>query len=468
MTTQELYNKVLSEEVSKQKFLYEVRRDANLPFITSLNTYEDTVKILKNKGIISEKSLATGKQDVEIYAKTIDMVNPYEYARGMNYELGVVVDAIGNRVADNAGDSMHVEDFTKEDILKAQKKVLKNLTKNPQYYQQKLIPQMEGESEYEVEVNAKSIEALKKKAGKIIREGKDTITYDPKIHDDVIENLFMYEKDEYKVIKPGMIKFMDPDEAYNAANDLRDLDTPVKLAEHGEDYEKVSKVMGNVSPLEEDDKTQEFVLALDMFKNAKGTADEKKAREYLKKISKQSIGVELPIDTDMDGDIDNMDEQQMSIPFNKDLPFKEKSKILNQALENYKNAKGTNVKKAKEELVKVAQELGAKITVDDLIERGDTDYDRAKDANRLGVDGEKNIYGAGVKKGEEIAAKKMAAKREAIYEKYANEYGVDVNELKDRLEAYKLEREAIEVEDEDTAIAVQKKSPEADVRIVNK
>ena len=97
------------------------------------------------------------------------------------------------------------------------------------------------------------------------------------------------------------------------------------------------------------------------------------------------------------------------------------------------------------------------------------DYDRAKDANRLGVDGEKNIYGAGVKKGEEIAAKKMAAKREAIYEKYANEYGVDVNELKDRLEAYKLaQEEAIEVEDEDTAIAVQKKSPEADVRIVNK
>ena len=79
-----------------------------------------------------------------------------------------------------------------------------------------------------------------------------------------------------------------------------------------------------------------------------------------------------------------------------------------------------------------------------------------------------NIYGAGVKKGEEIAAKKMAAKREAIYEKYANEYGVDVNELKDRLEAYRLEREAIEVEDEDTAIAVQQKSPEADVRIVKK
>ena len=411
MTTQELYNKVVAGEVTQQKFLYEVRRDINLPFITSSNNFKDTVQILKNKGMISEKKLSTGKQDVEIYAKTIDMVNPYEYTRGMNYELGVVVDAIGNRISDNAGDSMHIEDLTKDDVLKAQKKVLKNLTKNPQYYQQKLIPQMEGETEHPVEVNAKSIEALKKKAGKVIRE-------------------------------------------------------------HGEDYEKVSKVMGNVSPLEEDDKSQEFVMALDMFKNAKGTADEKKAREYLKKISKQSIGVELPIDTDMDGDVDNMDEQQQEIPFNdpidKDLSYAQKSKLLNQALDAYRDAKGASaIKNAKERIALVAKQIGARIDVKDLFET-DTDYDRAKDAKGLGKKGEKNIYGAGVKKGEEIAAKKMAAKREAIYEKYANEYGVDVNEIKDRLEAYKLEKEAIEVEDEDTAIAVQKKSPDADVRIIEK
>jgi hypothetical protein len=38
---------------------------------------------------------------------------------------------------------------------------------------------------------------------------------------------------------------------------------------------------------------------------------------------------------------------------------------------------------------------------------GDTDYDRAKSAKRLGKKGEENIYGAGVKKGEEIEKKKM-------------------------------------------------------------
>ena len=72
MTTQELYNKVLAKEVTQQKFLYEVRRDINLPFITSSNNFKDTVQILKNKGMISEKKLSTGKQDVEIYANSTD------------------------------------------------------------------------------------------------------------------------------------------------------------------------------------------------------------------------------------------------------------------------------------------------------------------------------------------------------------------------------------------------------------
>jgi len=376
MTTQELYNKVLAEEVTQQKFLYEVRRDINLPFITASNNFKDTIQILKNRGMISEKKLSTGKQEVEIYAKTIDMVNPYDYTRGMDYELGVVVDAIGNRVADNAGDSMHIEDLTKDDVLKAQKKVLKNLTKNPQYYQQKLIPQMEGETEHPVEVNAKSIEALKKKAGKVIRE-------------------------------------------------------------HGEDYEAVSKVMGNVSQLEEDDKTQAYIMALDMYKNAKGTYDEKMALDNLEKAAKKA-GINVDLD--------------------ESLSFTERSEALKRALKRWRESKTPNeIKAAKENLVLISKDIGVDISVKDL------------DAIEKGVDEGISEYGAGVKEGDEIAAKKMAVKRESIYEKYAQKYGVDVNEVKDRLEAYKLKQEeTIEVEDENTAISVQKKAPDADVRIIEK
>ncbi len=246
MTTQDLYTKVSIGEITEQKFLYEVRRDTNLPWITSSNTFADTIKILKNKGMISEKQAkqSTGKQEVEIIAKTIDMVNPYEYARGMDIELGVENEAVGN------------SEITEDDIKKAQKKVLKNLTKDPSYYSKKHIASM-GDSEYEVEVNAKSIAALEKQKGKIIRE-------------------------------------------------------------HGEEFDRVADVNADSTPLEEES----------------------------------------------------------------------------------------------------VEELG-----------------------RL---------------------------RDSIYEKYAKKYGVDVNELKDKVEARRMEMEAIEVDNEQDAINVQKKAPEADVRIVKK
>ena len=130
------------------------------------------------------------------------------------------------------------------------------------------------------------------------------------------------------------------------------------------------------------------------------------------------------------------------------LSYMDRSRLLNQALEKWKQtpAGSSTSREAKLDFIKVANALGADIGPDDLFE-----------------------YGTGIKKDEQIAAKKMAVERESIYEKYAEQYGVDVNELKDRLEAYKIsQEEAIEVEDEDTAISVQKKSPDADVRIIEK
>lgn len=58
MTTAELYRKHKKGEVGRDKFIYEVRRDSNLPWITNITSYDDAVRILKNKGIISE-ALAT-------------------------------------------------------------------------------------------------------------------------------------------------------------------------------------------------------------------------------------------------------------------------------------------------------------------------------------------------------------------------------------------------------------------------
>jgi hypothetical protein len=164
MTVQNLYTQYLDGKITKQKFLYEVRRDQNLTMISPSNSFDDVVKILKNKSIISEKAhkeskQSTGKQDVEIIAKTIDMVNPYEYANGMDYELGII------DIPAPDGD------LDEGNVLRAQKKVLANLTKNPSYYTEKLYGRVKFDGDKTVEINKKSIDAIGKGKKNIIREG---------------------------------------------------------------------------------------------------------------------------------------------------------------------------------------------------------------------------------------------------------------------------------------------------------
>jgi len=158
MTVQNLYTQYLDGKVTKAKFLYEVRRDQNLDMISHHNNFDDTIKILKNKSIISEKASkeSTGKQDVEVIAKTIDMVNPYEYSRGIDYELNTMdIPAPGG-------------DLSNDNVLKAQKKVLANLTKNPQFYFDKIYSGDNKEvSDKWIETTKKNIDAIGK--GKAVK-----------------------------------------------------------------------------------------------------------------------------------------------------------------------------------------------------------------------------------------------------------------------------------------------------------
>jgi hypothetical protein len=112
-----------------------------------MTSYEDAVKILKNKGIINE---ADGKKygDVEVISKTIDMVNPYEYSKGMNYELDMATNPVR-------------QDLTEEEVLAAQKKVLANITKDSNYYTKLyagLNPTAEVEGYKEINIAGKNLE----------------------------------------------------------------------------------------------------------------------------------------------------------------------------------------------------------------------------------------------------------------------------------------------------------------------
>jgi len=74
MTTAILFKKHRAGEISKEKFLYEVRRDQQLPFITNMTSYEDSIKILKNKGIVKEATAA-------------DNIHPYLLKKAVEAEL---------------------------------------------------------------------------------------------------------------------------------------------------------------------------------------------------------------------------------------------------------------------------------------------------------------------------------------------------------------------------------------------
>jgi hypothetical protein len=110
MTTLELYKKHKSGTVSRDKFLYEVRRDNNLPWVTNMTSYDDAVQILKNKGIIRE-------MDANVPVDpAVDLVNPYFLKRGVQSLLA------------------KEKELTNDSYVNALNKAAKNLIRDPKFY----------------------------------------------------------------------------------------------------------------------------------------------------------------------------------------------------------------------------------------------------------------------------------------------------------------------------------------------
>jgi hypothetical protein len=113
--------------------------------------YNESVHGIKNKTSLTEAKKTAKKAPKEL---TIDQVNPYEFRHGLQYELGV--------------DS----DYSDESLAEAKAKVLKNLSKDANYYST-LLNQKQSHYEFkEPEVYAKGMQAnadgtLKKGAGKL-------------------------------------------------------------------------------------------------------------------------------------------------------------------------------------------------------------------------------------------------------------------------------------------------------------
>ena len=242
MTTIDLYRKHKAGEVSREKFLYEVRRDNNLPFITNLTSYDDAVRILKNRGIINEGPTKEAKADEAVKAEVkpkkssekkpsilhIDQANPYEYRHGLQHEL------------------CELDDYSDEALEKAKDKVLKNLAKDANYYSN-LLNQKQSPFEFKKsETDAKGMQAKadghlkkelkkneksniqdtlgKKEAGKKKPKGTKEMTQTPKKVKGV---KVMDMPGKEKVIKEGIEGKFDNEDNIYTYDHLINTDIPV-------------------------------------------------------------------------------------------------------------------------------------------------------------------------------------------------------------------------------------------------
>ena len=131
MTPQQLYQKVLNEEMSQSQFLFQIRRDEGLSsFITNTNTYDQTIVQLKNRGHIFDINEAKEESfdllgSIKVLTEATkkpkldqDHANDYEFQQGWRYEL---------------------DDMKEPDFNKAKEKALKNIQSDANYYTRLLL-----------------------------------------------------------------------------------------------------------------------------------------------------------------------------------------------------------------------------------------------------------------------------------------------------------------------------------------
>ena len=115
-TIQEKYNAILEGNFSKSQFVKDAKRELS-QFLSPFNGYEDTVSILKSKGVLFEAA----KKEVPHYDKPEPGYSIETIERGVDYEL----EGMG---------LMSQETVSEEDYAKAKQKAEKNLKKDPNHY----------------------------------------------------------------------------------------------------------------------------------------------------------------------------------------------------------------------------------------------------------------------------------------------------------------------------------------------
>jgi hypothetical protein len=246
MTIAKLYENHKKGKVSKQTFLYEARKDDNLPWVNNLTSYEDAVKILKNKGVITEGASSAMTQH------------------------GSAPNRFGGDVY-NLPSEANYEDSLTEDHLKVDGKIVKTYEQNgDKSYSVKYDDGSEGIISVSHD-DWNKINDLKLNATQSINEAHDLTT------DQIIDRLNPYEFKKGVEYEMSKLKVLD-----NISYEKVKEKVAKKMAKDPLAYRYTQ--LANAKQIEKDDirlkmkpvKGDNFVDKDNGMKKIKGHADEKK------------------------------------------------------------------------------------------------------------------------------------------------------------------------------------------------
>ena len=272
-TIQEKYNAVLEGNFSKTQFLRDAKRELS-QFLSPFNGFNDTVQILKNKGMLVEAK----KEKATDYEPTPAGLPAEAISRGIDYELQAI------------GINTGVEMPTQEQLDKVTKKVHKNLAKNMNYY----LDLISGESK-NVDKHDKYVEVKK-------NNHVDTFNGMKKadLREGIVEKAMSkgYSKEQVEEalarLKEKKGKDNDGDGDIDSDDYLAAKDKAIKGAmKEGENsYKEGDKVSVFMRGTKADGPEEVTIVAMDpsgvaLVKNAEGISDE----VYIKDIQ-PSQGVE--------------------------------------------------------------------------------------------------------------------------------------------------------------------------------
>ena len=137
------YTDLLEGKMSKQNFMRNVRMEFP-QYVTNVTSYDDSIKILKGKRILSEAKQPEGvyghnpSAEVTQYPN-FDTVNYTQLMKGMKYELSLM------------------GEITDENLVLAKKKALKALTKDPMAYRELMIANQKAITKMDQDQNMKTV-----------------------------------------------------------------------------------------------------------------------------------------------------------------------------------------------------------------------------------------------------------------------------------------------------------------------